>query len=92
MTGEEAATSAGEAELTRRQQKFIEEYLVDLNGTQAAIRAGYAESGAATEAYRLLRNAEIAAAIDATMAASPGVTRTRIIDELALIGFANMLD
>lgn len=45
--------------LTPRQERFCEEYVVDLNGTQAAIRAGYAESGAAVESVRLLRNANV---------------------------------
>lgn len=49
--------------LTTRQARFVEEYLVDGNGTQAAIRAGYSASGAYTEASRLLRNAEVARAI-----------------------------
>lgn len=51
------------AHLTTRQARFVEEYLVDGNGTQAAIRAGYSESGAYTEASRLLRNAEVARAV-----------------------------
>ncbi|WP_289024344.1 terminase small subunit [uncultured Salegentibacter sp.] len=46
-------------QLTPKQQKFISEYLVDLNATQAAIRAGYSESGARTEGARLLANANI---------------------------------
>jgi phage terminase small subunit len=46
--------------LTNRQRAFVNEYLVDLNGTQAAIRAGYAESGASVEASRLLGNVNIA--------------------------------
>lgn len=49
--------------LTTRQARFVDEYLVDGNGTQAAIRAGYSASGAYTEASRLLRNAEVARAI-----------------------------
>lgn len=49
--------------MTPKQQRFIEEYLIDLNATQAAIRAGYAESGARTEGARLLADADIAAAI-----------------------------
>lgn len=40
--------------LTEKQEAFCREYLVDLNGTQAAIRAGYAESGASVEASRML--------------------------------------
>lgn len=49
--------------LTPKQQRFVEEYLLDLNGTQAAIRAGYSEKGARTEAARLLANADISQAI-----------------------------
>jgi phage terminase small subunit len=45
--------------ITPRQERFCEEYVVDLNATQAAIRAGYAESGAAVEASRFLRNPNI---------------------------------
>src|SRR5215212_7638997 len=85
---DEADTCAGTA-LTPKQQRFVAEYLIDLNGTQAAIRAGYAQAGASVEAHRLLRNAKIAAAIDQEMARNPGVTRVRIVDELARIGFAN---
>lgn len=51
------------SELTARQAAFVRAYLKEPNATKAAIAAGYAESGAATEGYRLLRNAEISAAI-----------------------------
>lgn len=53
------------AELTPRQALFVSEFLVDLNATQAAIRAGYAESGARTEGTRLLAHAGVSAAIAA---------------------------
>jgi phage terminase small subunit len=46
--------------LTPKQERFVSEYLIDLNATQAAIRAGYAKSGARTEGARLLANADIA--------------------------------
>ena len=45
--------------ITPRQERFCEEYVVDLNGTQAAIRAGYAPVGAASEASKCLRNPNI---------------------------------
>lgn len=45
--------------LTERQRAFVEEYIVDLNGTQAAIRAGYAERNARTTAAKLLANSNI---------------------------------
>ena len=47
--------------LTPRQARFVKEYLVDLNGTQAAIRAGYSASGADVQAVRLLGNARVKA-------------------------------
>ncbi len=49
--------------MTPRQLKFIEEYPIDRNGTQAAIRAGYSEKGAAVEAHRLLTDVNISLAI-----------------------------
>jgi phage terminase small subunit len=49
--------------LTDRQNAFIVEYLKDLNGTQAAIRAGYSEDSANNEASRLLTNEYIREAI-----------------------------
>ncbi len=46
-------------ELTEKRARFIEEYLRDYNGTQAAIRAGYAPESAGVEACRLLKNANV---------------------------------
>jgi len=51
--------------LTDKQQRFVAEYLVDLNATQAAIRAGYAAKTANREGSRLLSNVDIAEAIAA---------------------------
>ncbi|MBE6079422.1 MAG: terminase small subunit [Veillonella sp.] len=45
--------------MTARQDKFSVEYLVDLNGTQAAIRAGYSPKTAEVTASRLLRNVKV---------------------------------
>ncbi len=50
--------------MTPRQHRFVEEYLVDLNATQAARRAGYSAKSAAGRGSRLLRNPAIAAAIE----------------------------
>ncbi len=49
------------AKLTEKQKRFVEEYLVDLNATQAYIRAGYKakENAAAVSALKLLRNDKI---------------------------------
>ncbi len=49
--------------LTPRQARFVEEYLLDLNATQAAIRAGYSKKTAYSQGERLLRNVEVAAAV-----------------------------
>ncbi len=49
--------------LTARQERFVDEYLVDLNAKQAAIRAGYSPKSAHVEGSRLLTNAKVAAAI-----------------------------
>lgn len=49
--------------LTAKQQKFVQQYLIDLNATQAAIRSGYSEKTARQLASRLLSNVDIQAAI-----------------------------
>lgn len=53
--------------LTDRQRMFVRQYMLDLNGTQAAIRAGYDEKTAASRASRLLRTPKIMAYRDALM-------------------------
>ncbi len=54
-----------ERELTPKQAAFVQEYLIDLNATQAAIRAGYSEKTANEQGARLLANASIRASINA---------------------------
>ena len=49
--------------LTPRQARFVDEYLIDLNATQAAIRAGYSAKTAQTQSSRLLSNVMVQAAI-----------------------------
>lgn len=51
------------ANLTPKQEEFVREYLVDLNGKQAAIRAGYSPHSAEVTASKLLRVPKVAAAI-----------------------------
>jgi len=55
--------------LTPKQARFVEEYLIDMNATRAAIRAGYSEKTANQQGPRLLEHPEIAAAIDAAKSA-----------------------
>ena len=51
------------APLTPKQAKFAEEYLIDGNGTAAAVRSGFAAAGAHVTASRLLRNPKVSEAI-----------------------------
>lgn len=53
--------------MTVKRHRFVAEYLVDLNATQAAIRAGYAKKGAKDQAYQLMQLSEVAQAIEAAM-------------------------
>ncbi|HFH2889955.1 terminase small subunit [Pseudomonas aeruginosa] len=62
--------------LTAKQRLFVDEYLIDLNATQAAIRAGYSQRRAAEIGSQNLRKPEIAAAIQAAMQAR--ASRTEI--------------
>lgn len=55
------------ANLTPKQQRFVDEYLIDLNATQACIRAGYSEKLAHTNASKLLQNTTIKNAIQQAM-------------------------
>lgn len=45
--------------MTERQKRFCDEYLIDLNATQAAIRAGYSERSASSIGERILRNDDV---------------------------------
>lgn len=63
------------AELTLKQKRFVEEYLVDCNGTQAAIRAGYSERTAEKIAANLVVKSGIQAAIEKGMKAKQKRTR-----------------
>ena len=51
--------------LTPRQERFVAEYLCDLNATQAAIRAGYSKKGATVRGTELLANRKVAEAVKA---------------------------
>lgn len=71
--------------LTLRQARFVREYLVDGNGAQAAIRAGYSIRAAKEVAYRLVTTAHVRAEIERLARAEAGelgVSRSTIISEL----------
>lgn len=83
------------AKLREKQQLFVDEYLIDLNGTQAAIRAGYSAKTANEQASRLLANVSIQQAISERMAERSkrtGVNQDRVVQELAKIAFLKMTD
>jgi phage terminase small subunit len=78
-----------------RQQRFCEEYLIDLNATQAAIRAGYSSASAGELGCALLKNVKVRARIDAELAERSrrtGVTADRVVRELARVAFADITD
>jgi phage terminase small subunit len=54
--------------LTPKQKRFVSEYLLDLNATKAAVRAGYSEKTAEQQGYRLLRNVQVAEAVQKAVA------------------------
>ncbi len=68
-----------------KQERFVAEYVKDLNATQAYMRAGYSPGGAAQAAEKLLRNAEVKAAI-ATLQAKIGarleITAAKVLQDL----------
>ena len=81
--------------LTPKQLRFIEEYLIDLNATQAAIRAGYSRDTARVIGSENLSKPAIADAIAARQkerTAKAELTAADVAAELAKIGFANMAD
>lgn len=81
-----------EVRLTPKQQRFVDEYLVDLNGTQAAARAGYSTRTANEQAARLLAKASIQAAVQAgraSLAATAHADAERVISDAWLIATAD---
>lgn len=83
------------AKLTAKQQLFVDEYLIDLNATQAAIRAGYSAKTANEQGSQLLAKLSIQQAIAERMAERSkrtGVNQDRVVLELAKIAFVKMTD
>jgi phage terminase small subunit len=81
------------ARLTPKQERFVQEYLVDLDATKAAIRAGYSEKTAAAIGYENLRKPHVNEAVEKAKAERSErtlVTVDQVVEELAKIGFSNM--
>lgn len=79
--------------LTAKQQRFVDEYLIDLNATQAAIRAGYSKKTARQIADQNLSKLDIKAALEKRMqsrSARTEITQDMVLRELAKIGFSDI--
>jgi phage terminase small subunit len=80
--------------LNPRERRFVEEFIVDLNAKQAAIRAGLGRTpkSGMEIASRLRKKATVSAAISALMTERSGVTGAGVITEIARLAFAKMPD
>lgn len=85
---EPVAQDAAASPLTDKQQRFVEEYLVDLNATQAAIRAGYSPHTANEQGAQLLAKLSIQQAVRDARSAQQA--RTAITADLVLTRIANI--
>lgn len=83
------------ADLTPKQARFVEEYLVDLNATQAALRSGYSPKTSAKIGFENLQKPEIQNAISAAQvrrSRRTEITQDRVLQELAKLGFGDIRD
>jgi phage terminase small subunit len=81
--------------LTPKQQAFVDEYLIDLNATQAAIRAGYSENSAEVTGCKLLRNAKVAEFVQRAMderADKAKVDGARVLEEIGHSAFVDPVE
>lgn len=81
--------------MTKKQKRFVEEYLIDLNATQAAIRAGYSPDTAQQMGSENLSKPVIKNAIDKAIAERSrrtGINQDRVIQEIAKLAFLNPID
>ena len=77
-----------------RHERFCREYLTDLNGTRAAIAAGYAKKSAKVTASQLLTNPNVQALLAKLMkkhADKLDLSAEKVLSELSSMGFSNML-
>lgn len=83
------------AKLSEKHARFVEEYLIDLNATKAAIRTGYTQKTALKASYRLLEHLGIKAAIVAgkeEISKRLRINQDEVIKELCRVGFARITD
>lgn len=82
-------------DLTEKQKRFCEEYVIDLNGTQAAIRAGYSEDTARSIASENFTKPNIQlylSKLQKKLSDKTEIDAQKVINELAKIGFSNIQD
>lgn len=83
------------ADLTAKRERFITEYLIDLDPKRAAIRAGYSPKSAAGQGYRLLAQGSVRTRVDEEIALRSkrtGINADRVVRELAKVAFVNAAD
>ena len=81
--------------LNEKQKRFCDEYMIDLNATQAAIRAGYSVKTANEQGARLLTNVSVQQEIQrlqAEISRRTGISQDRVIRELAKVAFLNPMN
>lgn len=82
-------------QISKKQDRFCQEYMIDFNGTQAAIRAGYSKKTANEQAAQLLAKLSIKTRVKELqdeLAKKTSLTAQMVIDELRKVGFANIKD
>ena len=95
MAAATTKTSAKPRKLTAKQMRFVDEYLIDLNATQAAIRAGYSPRTSYSIGVDLLKKPEIQALLQKKrqkLSDKLEVSQEKVIKELAAVAFANGAD
>lgn len=86
-------TKKQERDLTQKQRLFVDAYLISLNATQAAIKAGYSAKTAEEQGYQLLRKTSVASAIQKAMdkrAQKMEITAERVLTEIARIAYVDV--
>jgi phage terminase small subunit len=76
--------------LPPKRQRFVDEYLIDLNETQAAVRAGFSKKSAAKQGHRLYTNVHVRAAIDKAMAER--AERTKVTQDYVVQGIKDTFE
>ncbi|WP_019646187.1 terminase small subunit [Novispirillum itersonii] len=79
--------------MSAKARRFVDEYMIDLNATQAAIRAGYSARSAKTQGSHLMTRPEVQAAVAAAQAGRSRrteITADRVVEELARVAFFDL--